>query len=153
MPGHDERLSVPLWWWAAGFAVGALLAAELHMGYAGVRSWLPYVLILPAVAGLLWWLGRVRVRVADGELLVDDARLPLRYVAAAEPLTGAAKRIAMGPALHPLAFVVHRPWVAGAVKVVLDDPDDPTPYWIVSSRHAPELAAALSTRPASSPAS
>ncbi|HWB36700.1 MAG TPA: DUF3093 family protein, partial [Rugosimonospora sp.] len=27
--------------------------------------------------------------------------------------------------------------------VVLDDPDDPTPYWIVSSRRPRRLAAAL----------
>jgi hypothetical protein len=27
--------------------------------------------------------------------------------------------------------------------VVLDDPDDPTPYWLVSARHPDRLLAAL----------
>jgi hypothetical protein len=141
--GHDERLRVPLWWWPVGLALAAGLAAEIHLGYRGLRSWLPYVVVLPPAAAMLWWVGRIRVRVADGELFVDDAHLPLRYVSAAVPVSGEAKRAAMGPRLSPLAFVVHRPWVPGAVKVHLDDPADPTPYWLVSSRRPADLAAAI----------
>jgi len=44
---------------------------------------------------------------------------------------------------HPLAFVVQRPWIKGAVQVLLDDPADPTPFWVVSSRHPVDLATAL----------
>jgi hypothetical protein len=29
------------------------------------------------------------------------------------------------------------------VLVVLDDPDDPTPYWLVSSRHPERVLSAL----------
>lgn len=134
---------MPLWWWPPALGVGGLLAAELHAGAGGVRSWLPYAVVLPAVAVLLWWLGQVQVRVDGGELSVDDAHLPLHYVVAAEPVTGEAKRAALGPHLSPLAFVVHRPWVAGAVKVTLADPADPTPYWLISSRRPDALACAL----------
>jgi len=38
---------------------------------------------------------------------------------------------------------VQRPWIGGAVQVLLDDPADPTPYWVVSTRHPVELAEAL----------
>jgi hypothetical protein len=38
---------------------------------------------------------------------------------------------------------VQRPWVKGAVQVHLDDPADPTPYWVVSSRNPTALASAL----------
>lgn len=144
MERHDERLRLPLWWWPAGLAAGILLAAEVHLGYPGLRSWVPYLVVLPIVAGMLWQLGRIRIRVAGAELWVDDAHLPVRLIAAAEPLRGEAKRAALGPDLHALAFVVHRPWVPGAVKVTLADPADPTPYWIVSSRHPERLAKALS---------
>jgi hypothetical protein len=143
MATHDERLRVPLLWWPVGLGLAAFLAAEFHGTGSGVFAWLPYAVLLPAVAIALLLMGRVRVRIIDDEWWVDDARLPLRYVAAAEPLSGDAKRIALGPALQPLAFVVHRPWVGGAVRVVLDDPEDPTPYWIVSTRHPEQLAAAL----------
>lgn len=143
MQRHDERLRLPLWWWPAGLAAGVLLAAEVHLGYPGLRSWVPYLVVLPIVAALLWRLGRIRIRVDDAELWVDDAHLPLQHVAAVEPLGRDAIRAALGPDLHALAFVVHRPWVGGAVVVTLDDPADPTPYWIVSSRHAEQLAAVL----------
>jgi hypothetical protein len=142
---HDERLRVPLWWWPVGLSLGALLAAEVHLGHRGLRSWVPYVVMLPVVAALLWWLGRIRVRVSAAELFVDDAHLPLRHVSGAVPVTGEAKRTALGPRLSPLAFVVHRPWLRGAVKVSLADPADPTPYWIVSSGRPADLAAAIIT--------
>jgi hypothetical protein len=140
---YSERLGLPWWLWLAGLALGGLLATELWLGATGVRAWLPYVLLLPAVAAALWWLGRIRVAVTDGELRVDDARLPVRFVADAVPLDAAGRREVLGVGADPLAFVVQRPWVAGAVQVVLDDPADPTPFWVVSSRRPVELAAAI----------
>lgn len=140
---YAERLGLPWWYWLAGIAVAGLLAAELWMGASGIRSWLPFVLLLPATVAGLAWLGRIRVAVRDGELLVDDARLPVRYVADAVPLDAAGRREVLGVGADPLAFVVQRPWVGGAVQVVLDDPADPTPFWVVSSRHPVELAAAI----------
>src|SRR5919199_3047917 len=56
----DERLSVPWWWWPLGLGVAALLAAEVHMGYSGIRAWLPYVLIIPLVGVVLAVMGRHR---------------------------------------------------------------------------------------------
>jgi Protein of unknown function (DUF3093) len=142
-PDYSERLGLPWWTWPIGLALAGLLAAELWMGATGVRAWLPFVLLIPAAAATLWWLGRIRVTVRAGELRVDDAHLPVRYVADAVPLDAAGRREVLGVGADPLAFVVQRPWVGGAVQVVLDDPDDPTPFWVVSSRHPVELAAAL----------
>ncbi|MEU9823593.1 DUF3093 domain-containing protein [Micromonospora chersina] len=141
--GYAERLGLPWWAWPAGLAAAGLLAAELWMGASGVRAWLPFVLLLPAAAAMLWWLGRIRVTVRAGELRVDDARLPVRFVADAVPLDAAGRREVLGVGSDPLAFVVQRPWVGGAVQVVLNDPDDPTPFWVVSTRHPVELATAL----------
>lgn len=115
------------------------------MGSAGIRAWLPFVVLLPVTLWALWWLGRIRVAVADGELCVDDARLPVRFVADAIALDAAGRREVLGVGADPLAFVVQRPWIAGAVQVVLDDPADPTPFWVVSSRHPVQLAAAILT--------
>lgn len=145
MAVHDERLRVPLWWWPVGLGLGGLAAAEIGLGAPGLRSWLPYAVSSPLVIALLWWVGRLRVRVDATDLHVDDAHLPLLHVRAAEALHGAAKRAALGPGLAPLAFVVVRPWVAAAVKVTLEDPADPTPYWVISSRRPERLVAAIAT--------
>ncbi|MGC5017680.1 DUF3093 domain-containing protein [Micromonospora sp. DT47] len=140
---HSERLGLPWWFWLSGLALAALAAAEIWMGASGVRAWLPFVLLVPATAAGLWRLGRIRVAVRDGELSVDDAHLPVRYVADAVPLDAAGRREVLGVGSDPLAFVVQRPWIGGAVQVVLDDPADPTPFWVVSSRHPVELAGAI----------
>jgi hypothetical protein len=98
---------------------------------------------VPAVVGGLWWAGRIRIAVTPDELRVDDARLPLRFVGAVMPLSPLQTRDLLGPGAETYAFVIQRPWVGTAVRVDLTDPADPTPYWVVSTRHPGELAAAI----------
>jgi hypothetical protein len=142
-PAYVERLRLPWYAWPAGLAVGALLAAEVWMGSSGLRAWVPFAVVLPLTAALLWRMGRIRVAVTDDEFQVDDARLPLAAIAEVAALDADGRREVLGVGSHPLAFVVQRPWVKGAVQVVLDDPADPTPFWVVSTRHPVELATAL----------
>jgi hypothetical protein len=142
---HEERLTVSWWGWLLTLTVVAVLVAPFGLGAPGPLAWLAWAM-LPAIAAGLWWLGRIRVAVTggeDGELIVDDARLPLRFVADAVPLSAAGRRELLGPDADPLAFVVQRPWITDAVQVVLDDPADPTPYWLVSTRHPDRLARLL----------
>ncbi|MFK3980435.1 DUF3093 domain-containing protein [Micromonospora sp. NPDC050397] len=141
--GYRERLRLPWWWWLTGLAAAALLSMEVWLGSNGTRAWLPFVVLLPATAVGLWRLGRIAIRVDGGELLVDDARLPVGFVADAIALDASGRREVLGVGADPLAFVVQRPWVGGAVQVVLDDPADPTPYWVISSRHPVRLAEAI----------
>lgn len=141
--GYIERLHLPWWMWLPAIGLAALLAAEIWLGYGGVRAWLPFAVVLPPMVVTLWWLGRVRIEVRDDELLVDDARLPLRFIADVVALDAEGRREVLGVAADPLAFVIQRPWIAGAVQVVLDDPADPTPYWVVSSRDPVGLATAI----------
>ncbi|MBH0775102.1 DUF3093 domain-containing protein [Nocardia bovistercoris] len=145
---YRERLWVPLWWWPIAFAVTGLLAAEIHMGAPGLRAWLPYVLLLPVPVWALIWLGRHRVEVradADGtpELHADRAHLPVSFVSRAAVVAPTAKSAALGRQLDPAAYVCHRPWVGPMVLLVLDDPDDPTPYWLISTRRPEKVLAAL----------
>ena len=138
-----ERLTAPWWAWLGLPGLGALAAAEVHLGRQGGAAWLPYLVLIPAALIALIRLGRIRVAVTDDELLVDDARLPVRYVTEVTVLDAAARRDLLGPYAAPHAFVVQRPWVPTAVQVHLADPADPTPYWVVSSRRPVDLAAAV----------
>lgn len=145
---YTERLTVPWWAWPASLAIAALLAAQLTIGAPGLRHPLTYAIAgIVVVAGLLA-LSRVRIAVdpaapAGPELQVDDARLPIAVVAAVTPLSPDQRRDLLGVDADPLAFVIQRPWVPGGVRVDLDDPADPTPYWFISSRHPEQLAAAI----------
>ncbi len=104
------------------------------MGAPGQLLWLPYAIGLPATVAGLVALSRIRISVADGELRVDDAHIPVTCLTEINILDPEAKRQLLGPVADPMAFVVQRPWVRNAIRVVVDDPADPTPYWIISSR-------------------
>lgn len=117
------------------------------MGAPGVRAWLPYVLLLPLPIWGLVWLSRTRVELvdeADGvHLRVGQAHLPVDVIARVAEVPATAKSAALGRQLDPAAFVQHRVWVKTMVLIVLDDPEDPTPYWLISTRRPAELLAAL----------
>lgn len=143
---YRERLTVAWWLWLPAAAIAALLAAEVRLGAPGLATWIPYLVLLPLATVGLWWLGRIRVEVSNGELWVDDAHIPLRHVGEVTALSAADKRDLLGPYADPEAFVIQRPWIAGAVRVDVADDADPTPYWLISTRHPERLAAALSPR-------
>ncbi|GAB3269491.1 hypothetical protein GCM10027586_20810 [Kineococcus gypseus] len=83
------------------------------------------------------------VEVSGGELRVGRARLPLRVVSGVDVVPAERRRAVLGPELDARAHLAIRSWVPTAVRVHLDDPDDPAPYWVVSTRRPRELADAI----------
>jgi hypothetical protein len=140
---YAERLAVPWWSWPGAVLVAAILAAEIGISLTELPLWAPAALLVVLTCGFMLWLSRIKVAVTETELRVDDARLPLAVISDVVALDAAGKREALGIGAHPLAFVIQRPWISGAVQVLLDDPDDPTPYWVISTRHPVELATEL----------
>jgi hypothetical protein len=140
---YTERLAVPWWSWPAAVVAGGVLGIEVGISLTGLPVWLPILVPVLLACGFMVWLSRIRVIVAETEFRVDDARLPLAVISDVVALDAAGKREALGVGAHPLAFVIQRPWIGGAVQVLLDDPADPTPYWVISTRHPVELATAL----------
>jgi len=121
-PAYAERLGVPWWSWPLALLGGVLLAAEIWMGSGGPRAWVPFAVVLPLTVAVMLWIGRIRVAVTDTEFQVDDARLPVAVISDVLALDADGKREVLGVGAHPLAFVVQRPWIGGAVQVLLDDP-------------------------------
>lgn len=76
-------------------------------------------------------------------LVTGQANLPHTVVSRSLAVPATAKRNAMGRQLDPAAFVVSHGWVPEMVMLVLDDPEDPTPYWLVASKHPEQLLAAF----------
>jgi hypothetical protein len=79
----------------------------------------------------------------ETELWVGAAHLPVSVISRSAEVPRSAKSAALGRQLDPAAYVMHRAWVGPMMLVVLDDPDDPTPYWLVSSRHPDRVLSAL----------
>ena len=147
MTTYDERWRVPWFWWPWALGLAALVAAELHSGAPGTRAVLPYAVLVPLTALLLVLGSRGRVQVRDGVLHVPGARIPVRYLADGVALDRESLRRQAGPSADRNAFLVSRPWLHSAVRLMVTDPDDDTPYWIVGTRHPDRLLAAVAERP------
>nr|WP_232017124.1 DUF3093 domain-containing protein [Gordonia insulae] len=142
---YHERLHVTWWWWLAAAVVTGVVGYEIQLSAHG-SAWsvVGYVVVGLLCAWMLWSLGRVTVRVtADRQLQAGKARLPRAVIARGATVPATAKSAALGRQLDPAAFLVHRAWVKTMVLLVLDDPDDPTPYWLVSTRNPSAVLAAL----------
>jgi DUF3093 family protein len=147
---YRERLWVPLWWWPLGLALAALIALEVSQGVRALPGWVGFAVLLPVAAAVLSWFSKIEIHVIDGddpdgtrELWVGHAHLPVSVVSRSAEVPKSAKSAALGRQLDPAAFVVHRAWVGPMVLLVLDDPDDPTPYWLVSTRHPGRVLSTL----------
>ena len=99
--------------------------------------------VLYSACVVLLVIGSPRIEVTDGVLVAGRARLPLPNVGDATGFTGTAATAQRGPKLDARAWLVIRGWISPVVKVEVLDENDPTPYWLVSTRHPKELIAAL----------
>ena len=97
-----------------------------------------------AVVGVLIWT-TATIEVTGSEFRAGRARMPRSVVARAQAFEGAEATAELGVRLDARAWLLLRGWIPGVVRVELDDPSDPTPYWLVSTRNPSRLAAALSS--------
>ncbi len=150
-PTYSERLWPSAGFWLVVPLVGVGVALSLWpVGPAVALSAACVVLVL-CVAGLLQ--ASPCIVVTDGELRAGRAQIPLGLLGRVQGFVGEEARQERGPRLDARAFLVLRGWVDPVVRIGLTDPQDPTPYWLVSTRHPEALAAALSTdgNPAENP--
>ena len=144
---YDERLGVPLRWWAlatmfmASILVAFLVATPLWVAVSGTG-----VLTLALLALFLGY-GAARISVTDGVLTAGRARISLDHVGEVRALDADQTHRLAGRDADARAFLLLRPYLRRAVRIAIDDPADPTPYWLVSTRRPDRLAAALE-RPA-----
>lgn len=162
---YHERLRVPFSWWLVGLATTLLLATEVVAGFAWPVAVAIYVVLVGAVAAMLWSWSRPTVLVSEGELRAGPARLPLAAVGEVSALDEAQTRSLRGPRGDPAAFLLLRPYLRQAVYVEVARPGAETrahrrlrgfrlraetarpevaaPYWLVCTRHPAELEAAI----------
>jgi Protein of unknown function (DUF3093) len=132
---YQESLRTPAWWYLVSLFVAALLAAEFHISGLQLTDWLAFGIMLPLSAVLVWSLGRGKLEISGGELRMRGAHIPLSEVSGVVALDAATLRLVVGREGDPAAFVSIRPWIGPGVQLWIDDPEDPAPYWVVSSRN------------------
>ncbi|MEA4943657.1 MAG: DUF3093 domain-containing protein [Propionicimonas sp.] len=141
-----ERLGVPVSWWGIGlfFGLSFVVAVGVVLG-----PWFGVVGTAVVVLGLgvaLWWYGSVVVIIDDQGVHAGNAVLEWPWVGQAVALDEAATRQRLRAGADPRAYLVTRGYVRTSVEITVADPDDPHPFWLVSSRRPAELAEAISVR-------
>ncbi|BDZ56265.1 DUF3093 domain-containing protein [Agromyces marinus] len=141
MPDYRERLWPTPWIYLSSLLLvpaSILVLAPVSLP-AGIATG---VLLYLAVAGTLTLTAPV-IEVRDGRFRAGRAEIPLDVTGEAVPAEGEAARAERGTRLDARAFLVIRGWIADVVRVPVADAADPAPYWLVSTRHPRELAAAI----------
>ena len=140
---YDERLGVPLRWWAlatmftASMLLAFLVATPLWVAVAGTA------VVGGGLLALFVGYGAARISVADGVLRAGRARISLEHVGEVQALGAEDAHRLAGRDADARAYLLLRPYLRRAVRVAIDDPADPTPYWLLSTRRPDRLAAAL----------
>jgi hypothetical protein len=141
--GYSETLAVPVRWWV----LAAVFLASLLVAFAVA---LPLLVAIAAVAvltaltgGLFLGYGGARISVRDGVLRAGRATIPVSLLKRPDVLGPHETRRVAGVDADARAYLLLRPYLRQSVLVPLDDPADPTPYWLLSTRRPERLVAAL----------
>jgi hypothetical protein len=140
---YQERLGVPLRWWVQGTMLIASLWLAVVVALPAAVAWGVSGAALALMAlGLLSY-GSARLSVHDGVFRAGRARIEAEHLGVATALDPEETRRTAGREADARAYLLLRPYLKRAVRVQIADPRDPTPYWLVSTRHPEELARAL----------
>ncbi|WP_166376025.1 DUF3093 domain-containing protein [Aeromicrobium phragmitis] len=140
---HSERLTAPLPWWLIAVGTGAFtgwlvrVATTFEIGLVAAVA--AAAIALAVVAAY----GAVRVQATPEGLRAGRAWLDRAHVGTIEPLDAEGWARALGREGDVRAFTLTRPYIRTGVRVAVEDPADPTPFWLVSTRFPASVARAL----------
>lgn len=117
-----------------GFLVGITVGVVLYTGVIAL-----FVVTAPVI------------EVTADTLRVGRAAIPRALLGEIRGYDGDAATQQRGPKLDARAWLCIRGWVKPVVKIAITDPNDPVPYWLVSTRHPNELIRSLGGDPAMTP--
>ncbi|MEO6943190.1 MAG: DUF3093 domain-containing protein [Lacisediminihabitans sp.] len=83
------------------------------------------------------------VEVTTQQFSAGRARLPIEFAGKVTPFHSDEATLERGQRLDARAWLLLRGWVSPVVRIEVDDPQDPTPYWIVSTRRPEQIVQAI----------
>ncbi len=143
MIGYRERLRVPTRWWVQWVVMVASFWLAMVVAVPDRLAWTVTALLLLLMVVLLRGYGSPTIAVSDEWLQAGRAKIERRHLGEVVVLDARAMRSQAGPEADARAHLLLRPYVATGVRIAIEDPHDPAPYWLLSSRRATSLAAAL----------
>lgn len=141
---YREKLWPGWWLWVAAVVIGASVSiAFFPVGILyGVIALV--IGIALCVAALL--ATTPTVEVSDDQLRVGRARIGRQHLGRVAAHRGDAAREQLGPGFDARSYQCIRGWIDAVITVEVSDPQDPTPYWLFSTRHPQTLLATLGSQ-------
>ena len=100
------------------------------------------LILVISIWAALFFLAPV-IQVGSSHLTVARAKIQRNLLGKIEEIAKDHIFSERGPKLDPAAYKVFLGTVKTAIKIFLNDPNDPTPYWIISTRNPEKLAEVL----------
>ncbi len=139
---YRERLWASAWVYLATALV--IPASFLVFWPINIGVGIAVGLVLYAGCVIFLILSSPAITVTDHELIAGGARIPRELVGEISSYREPEATLERGQRLDARAWLLIRGWIGPVVKIENLDPRDPTPYWLVSTRHPDQLGAALS---------
>jgi hypothetical protein len=143
MRPYRERLTAPSSWWALAVVFGLVVGWAF---YVATPAWVAAIALAVGTSlavALVASYGHATVEVSDDGFRAGRALLPWYAVGAVRALDRAETRAAAGVDADARAFLLLRTYCGASVRVEVDDPADPTPYWLVSTRRPAAVVSAI----------
>ena len=143
-PIYLERLSVRRRWWVIVVAIALFGGLEVSAGLGRFGTTVTLGLAVFVAGILLLGVGRIVVRVDAGGVHVAGHTMTFDEMESAEGLNRERTRMQLGPGADPAAFLAVRGYIPESV-LIRPLNAQPTPYWLISTRHPAEFVAAIET--------
>ncbi len=140
-----EVVRPPLWLLAFIFFLLASFALSIWAAFNNLAG-----TITPVVGVVLLFLIRhsmmMTIVIYENQLRIGPAHIGRAYLGEITELSIEGMRLTRGRNADPAAFLAIRFWEPHGVKIMVEDPRDPTPYWLISSKNTKGLVEALERR-------
>lgn len=138
---YIEKLRAPWWLWLVSYALCVAVGLALSPTNALLCTVISVVAAI--IVTVLFVASAPSIIITQDTLQVGRARIERRFLGEATGFAGDGARYERGRGLNGLAFMSFRGWIDPVVKVIIEDPNDSTPYWIFSTKHPERVSAAL----------
>lgn len=137
-----ERINWPMWLWL----FLAMIVASIYLTFWAPFGHLTAGVISALLTGVLVFSSqktRLEIVLINDWLYVGNAKIAVKHLKKTTNLNQLEFKKLRGVNADPAAFSATRFWVSTGVKIELNDKNDPTPYWLVSSKKGKLLAEKL----------
>jgi len=139
---YFEKSTWPIMVWL----LAAIMCGSIYLAIWAPLGQLPAILISTFSAIGLFVISRkmqTTIYISNNFLYANEAKIEIKYIKKVTPLNQLEFKRLNGVAADPAAFLATNFWTTTGVQVQLMDKNDPTPYWLISTKRAEELAKKL----------